>query len=162
MDEGAAPAAEEAAEAAAEAALLAAEARLEAAELRDEAAEPTADEADSAAELAADEAAELAEAAIPEAWLAALPVSALYRVLKPVVLTAPPLRVARRGRVVTAVLWALWAADASEPVTDAAADAAEPVAVAKADDRMGRAAGMEPETAALLHWAAPYATAAAA
>ena len=119
-------------------------ARVERIAMRDTyAAEATADEADSAAELAADETAELKEAAIPEAWLAALPVSALYCVLKPEVMTEPSDWVARMGTVVMAVLMALWTPEASEPVMEAAADAAEPVALAKADERMGRAAGME-------------------
>jgi hypothetical protein len=115
---------------------------------RTHATEAAADEADPAAELAADETAELKEAAIPEAWLAALPVSALYCVLKPEVMTEPSDWVARRGTVVMAVLKALWTPEASEPVIDAAADAAEPVALAKADERMGRAAGTEPEAEA--------------
>jgi hypothetical protein len=108
------------------------------------AAEATADEADAtadAAELTAELTAPLAEAATLEAWLAALPVSEPKTVLKPVVVsTAEPaefVTVAIRGTVVTA----LWAADASEPVTEAAAEAAAPEALARAEVKMGSAAG---------------------
>lgn len=143
---GAAPAAEvaeAAAEPAAEVAELAREAAEEAAEamapLADEAAEAAADEADPTIP----EAAELAEAIIPEAWLAADPVSEPKTVLKPVVVgTAEPsefVTVPTRGMVVTA----LWAAEPSEPVTEAATDASEPEADARASVKMGSAAGAD-------------------
>jgi hypothetical protein len=107
------------------------------------AAEAAADVAEPAAELAA----ELADAARLDAALAALAVSEPKTVLKPVVVTtAEPaefVTVPTRGMVVTA----LRAADASEPVTEAAADAAAPLALARADDRMGRA-GRAPEALA--------------
>jgi|TARA_R110002003_G_scaffold191_21_gene14891 hypothetical protein len=106
------------------------------------AAEAAADEA----EFNAPEAAELAEAARLEAALAALPVSEPKTVLKPVVvvMTEPAelVMVPTRGTVVTA----LWATDASEPVTEAAADAAAPDALARAEVRIGTAAS-EPEAA---------------
>lgn len=133
--------AEAAAEPAAEVAELRREAAEEAAELMaplaDEAAETAADEADSIAPLAA----ELAETRTLEAWLAADPVSEPKTVLKPVVVgTAEPaefVTVPTRGMVVTA----LWAAEPSEPVTEAATDAREPVADARAPVKMGSAAG---------------------
>ena len=77
-------------------------------------ADAAADEADSANE----DAAELSDAAIPEASLAALPVSELYRVLKPVVvvatLPAESVTVARIGTVVTGVPEASEAAPEAE------------------------------------------------
>jgi hypothetical protein len=141
---GAAPAlevAEAAAEPAAEVAEPTREASEETAELgeplADEAAEAAADEADSMMPLAA----ELAEATIPEASLAADAVREPKTVLKPVVVgTAEPaesVTVPTRGMVVTA----LWAAEPSEPVIEAATDAAEPEAEARAAVRMGSASG---------------------
>lgn len=113
------------------------------------AAEAAADEADPIAALAA----ELAEAAIPEAWLAALPISELKRVLEPVVVMkvepAESVVVARRGTVVTALIMALLAAEPTAPVTDEAAEAAAPEALARAEVKMGTAAGVPAdETAA--------------
>lgn len=148
-------------------ALVAAAAAEEAAERADEAAELRAPLADEAAELrapladeAADAAADEAEFNAPDAALAADPVNEPKTVLKPVVvvMTEPAelVMVPTRGTVVTA----LWAADASEPVTEAAAEAAAPEAPARAEVRIGTAARVpEAAEAAPLHWPAAQAIA---